>query len=153
MNTHSETPNMQPTHVVTCFLRRDDQQSPRLLLVRRSARVGSYHDRWAGISGFVEPGVLPEEQAYTEIQEETHLQRDQVRMLTRGEVVEYVDETIERHWCVHPFLFEVLAPDSIVTDWEAVEMRWITPDELSTYHTVPMLQEAYESAVSGVKVV
>ena len=143
---------LRDTPVVTSFLRRTDGDGPRILIVRRSQRVGSYNARWGGISGFVEKDVTPDEQAYTEIREETGLQRDQVRMLRRGPVVEYVDPSIGRHWYVHPFLFEVLAPDAVHTDWEAEAMRWISPADLKNYETVPKLQEAYESAVNGEEV-
>lgn len=141
--------NLRPTHVVTCFLRRNDGEQPRILIVQRSSRVGSYHGHWAGISGFVEPGVTPEEQAFTEIREETSLQRDQVRMLKRGAIVEHEDAELNRHFYVHPFLFEVLVPEAVKTDWEAVAMRWIPPDTLSQYETVPKLLEAYQSAING----
>ncbi len=144
--------SLRDTPVVTGFLMRTDGNDPRILIVRRSQRVGSYNARWGGISGFVEKDVTPDEQAYTEIREETGLQRDQVRMLKRGPVVEYVDPSIGRHWYVHPFLFEVFAPDAVHTDWEAEEMRWISPEELKNYETVPKLQEAYESAVHGEEV-
>ncbi len=140
----------RPTPVVTNFLLRTDGPAPRLLLVRRSGRVGSYNARWAGISGFIEQGVSPEEQAYTEIREETGLQPPQVRLLKRGEVVEYIDEELSRRWLVHPFLAEALAPEAIKLDWEAVEMRWIAPTELSSYETVPRLHEALLSAEQGV---
>lgn len=143
---------MSLTPVVSCFLMRFDQNEPLLLIVQRSQRVGSYHGRWAAISGFVEEGVTPEEQAYTEIREETKLQRDQVRLLRRGAVVEYEDASIGRHWVIHPFLFEVLTPDAIHTDWEAQQMRWIHPSELQNYETVPLLAEAHASAVNGEKV-
>src|SRR3954451_20170086 len=143
---------LRPTHVVTSFLMRTDMTEPRLLIVQRSQRVGSYHGQWAGISGFVEPGITPDEQAYTEIREETALQRDQVRMLRRGMVVEHLDPALGRHFYIHPFLFEVLTPDAIHTDWEANEMRWIAPGELKNYETVPKLPEVYDSAVNGEKV-
>jgi ADP-ribose pyrophosphatase YjhB (NUDIX family) len=120
-----------------------------MLLVRRSQKVGSYHGHWAGVSGFVEPNVTPDEQAYTEIREETSLQRDQVRMLRRGAVVEHSDAELGRHFYIHPFLFEVLTPELIQIDWEATEMRWIVPSELSSFETVPKLQEVYESALCG----
>ncbi len=139
----------QATHVVTCFLLRTDLATPHILLVRRSERVGSYHAHWAGISGFIEAGVTPEEQAFTEILEETGLGDDLVRLLKRGAIVEHIDEEIGRHFYVHPFLFEVAAPELIKTDWEATEMRWIEPEELSQFTTVPKLREAYVSAVSG----
>jgi 8-oxo-dGTP diphosphatase len=141
--------SIRKTPVVTCFLTRSDSGETRLLLVRRSQRVGSYNERWAGISGFIEVGVTPDEQAFTEIREETSLQREQVRMLRRGAVIEHVDAALNRHWLIHPYLFEVLTPDSIQTDWEASEMRWIAPGELSAYETVPKLAEAYESALHG----
>jgi ADP-ribose pyrophosphatase YjhB (NUDIX family) len=145
-------PPLRPTHVVTCFLRRNDKRDVLILIVRRSERVGSYHRHWAGISGFVEPNVTPDEQAYTEIREETGLQRDQVRMIRRGTIVEHIDEELGRHFYIHPFLFDVLMPDAIQTDWEATEMRWIIPTQLRDYETVPKLWEVYESATNGEKV-
>jgi 8-oxo-dGTP diphosphatase len=138
-----------PTHVVTCILLRTDYTTPQMLLVQRSQRVGTYHAHWAGISGFVEQNVMPEEQAFTEIREETTLQRDQVRLLRRGSIVEVADPSAGRHFYVHPFLFEVLTPDKIKTDWEAVGMRWINPADLDNYETVPRLKDVYESAIHG----
>jgi ADP-ribose pyrophosphatase YjhB (NUDIX family) len=111
--------------------------------------VGSYRARWAGISGFLEEGVSPEEQAYTEIFEETGLRRQQVRLLKRGKVVEHLDEDLGRRWLVHPFLVEVLAPEAITLDWEAQDIRWIAPAELASYETVPQLHEAFLSAEQG----
>jgi 8-oxo-dGTP diphosphatase len=146
--TGSQQP-LRQTHVVSCFLLRTDMDQPRILIVRRSQRVGSYNARWAGISGFLETGVTPDEQAYTEIREETGLQGKQVRMLKRGVVIEHEDTSIGRHWYIHPFLFEVLAPDAITLDWEATEMRWIAPSEIQDYETVPKLEEAYRSATDG----
>jgi ADP-ribose pyrophosphatase YjhB (NUDIX family) len=101
------------------------------------------------VSGFVEPNVTPDEQAYTEIREEAGLQRDQVRMLRRGVVVEHSDAELGRRFSIHPFLFEVLTPESIRIDWEATEMRWIAPSELPRFETVPKLQEVYQSALCG----
>ena len=143
------TKTLKDTHVVTCIIFRKDETKERILLVQRSRNVGSYHEQWAGISGFLEAGVTPDEQAYTEIREETSLQRDQVRMLKRGKVVEHIDEALGRHFFIHPFLFEALAPEHVQTDWEGVAMRWIDPEDLAAYPTVPKLQEVYESAVSG----
>lgn len=145
--------NLRPTHVVTCFLRRVDGERPQILIVQRSGRVGSYHGRWAGVSGFVEAGVTPDEQAFTEIREETGLRGEQVRMLRRGAVVEHRDAALGRHFYIHPFLFAALEPEAIVTDWEAAAMRWIEPAELGSYETAPKLLEVYESAAHGEEVV
>lgn len=148
-NQEKVSSTLRPTPVVTCFLLHQEGNTTRLLLVRRSSRVGSYNDRWAGISGFIEKGVSPEQQAYTEISEETGLSRKQARLLKRGEVVEYLDQALNRHWLVHPFLVEVLDVTAIRLDWEAREMRWIEPTELANYETVPQLQEAFLSASQG----
>ena len=144
---------LRQTHVVSCFLLRTDMDRPRILIVRRSQRVGSYNARWAGISGFLETGVTPDEQAYTEIREETGLQSEQIRMLKRGKVIEYQDASIGRHWYIHPFLFEVLIPDAIALDWEATGMRWIVPSEIQAFETVPKLDEAYKSAAGEEEVI
>ena len=144
---------LRQTHVVSCFLLRTDMDRPRILIVRRSQRVGSYNARWAGISGFLETGVTPDEQAYTEIREETGLQGEQIRMLKRGKVIEYQDASIGRHWYIHPFLFEVLIPDAIALDWEATGMRWIVPSEIQAFETVPKLDEAYKSAAGEEEVI
>jgi 8-oxo-dGTP diphosphatase len=149
MSSSSSSSSLRPTHVVSSFLQRTDEGSTRILIVQRSQRVGSYHAHWAGISGFVEPNVTPDEQAFVEIGEETGLQRAHVQMLRRGTVVEHIDEALGRHFYIHPFLFAVATPDQIHTDWEAVDMRWIEPNELANYETVPKLQEAYNSAVHG----
>src|SRR5437660_10351402 len=113
---------LRPTHVVTSFLMRSDTGEPRILIVQRSQRVGSYHGQWAGISGFVEPGVTPDEQAYTEIREETDLQREQVRMLKRGAVVEHLDPSLNRHFYIHHFFLELLTPEALQRDWKAVDV-------------------------------
>jgi ADP-ribose pyrophosphatase YjhB (NUDIX family) len=143
---------MQHADVVTCFLlRRQPGQiaqgqiahrsgADEILLTRRSQRVGTYRGRWAGVSGFVE--APPEEQAYTELWEETRLSRQQVRLLRRGEPLTFVDSDLQREWTVHPFLFLVPDPASIQMDWESVESRWVAPETLTHYDTVPMLREA-----------
>ncbi len=138
---------MEHADVVTCFLlRRLPGQSnagpgaDEILLTRRSQRVGTYRGRWAGVSGFVE--APPEEQAYTEIWEETHLSRQEVHLLRQGEPLTFVDSDLQREWTVHPFLFLVPDPSKIQMDWESVESRWVAPDTLAQYETVPMLREA-----------
>jgi len=131
---------------------RFDTGEPRILIVQRSQRVGSYHGQWAGVSGFLEPDTTPDEQAYTEIREETSLQREQVRMLRRGTIVEHIDPALGRHFYIHPFLFQVFTASEIHLAGEAPAMPWIAPAELANYETVPKLLEVYESAVNGEEV-
>lgn len=131
-----------PTHVVTCFLVRQDRGRDEVLLVRRSERVRTYRGHWAGISGYVEPGIAPEAQAYTEIGEEAGLAGDDIALLRRGAALPVADAAQGLSWVVHPFLFRVARPDRVRTDWEAREASWVAPDEIASYPTVPGLAEA-----------
>lgn len=131
-----------PTHVVTCFLLRQDEGGDRVLLARRSDRVRTYRGAWGAISGYVEPGVSPLEQAYQEIGEETGLARADVTLLREGEPLPFRDETIAQDWVVHPFLFQALRPDAVQHDWEAHAFAWTPPAAVPGLATVPKLAEA-----------
>lgn len=132
----------EPTHVVTAFLLRRDRGRDEILLVQRSQRVRTYRGAWGGVSGYVEPGVTPLEQAYTELSEEASLPREAVRLLREGQPLPVRDEVNGLSWVVHPFLFALAEPERLRTDWEAVAHRWVTPDALAALSTVPMLAEA-----------
>ncbi len=140
--TTNQAPDGEPTHVVTAFLLRRDRGKDEILLVRRSQRVRTYRGAWAGVSGYLEPGVTPLEQAYTELREEVALPADAVRLLREGEPLAVHDAAQALSWVVHPFLFALAEPERIRTDWEATEHRWAPPAELAQAPTVPMLAEA-----------
>jgi 8-oxo-dGTP diphosphatase len=147
---------MRDVHVVTCFLLRRGAEAAstgsgqaQVLVLRRSARVGTYRGRWAGVSGYVEEGVTPLEQAYREMGEEVGLGREAVRLLAEGEPLVVVDEGIETRWTVHAFLFELLQPNAVRLDWEHTEMRWVKPEEVSALETVPGLAEALSRVYEG----
>jgi 8-oxo-dGTP diphosphatase len=131
---------MRQAKVVTCFLLRRSGGGDEILLLRRSQQVGTYRGRWAGVSGYIEE-TDPLTQAYTEIEQETGLAREDVQLLRTGEPLEVLDAEADRRWIVHPFLFEVREPARVRTDWEHSETRWIRPKEVSHYETVPQLAE------------
>lgn len=136
---HWLRPEAPRTEVVTCFLLR---RSPRLqvLLVRRSAQVGTYQGRWAGISGYAEG--RPATQCYQELEEELGLRREHVRLICRGLPLPVDDVSSGRRWLVHPFLFALAADAALRLDWEHTEARWVGIDELATYDAVPGLADA-----------
>ena len=132
---------MREANVVTCFLLRRSGGSDEILLLRRSQEVGTYRGRWAGVSGYIEEAD-PLSQAYTEVEEETGLTREDVQLLCTGDPLEVVDAEADRRWIVHPFLFAVAHPDKIRADWEHVETRWVRPQDVPNYETVPQLDDA-----------
>ena len=135
---------MEMTDVVTAFIVRPADHGVRVLVLRRSDKVGSYHGKWAGVSGHFE-SAGPLDQALTEIEEEVGLPPDTVRLLASTPPVEIADEDIGRIWRVHSFLFETTAPDSVRLDWEHTELRWVEPQALHRLDTVPGLAPALDA--------
>lgn len=134
---------LEPTPVVTAFLRHQG----RILLVRRSRRVGSYQGRWSAVSGYLED-ASPLQQAYREIREETGLSEDEVHLVSAGEVIAIPAPELGKLWQVHPFLFDVDDDRQVRLDWENVEYRWIEASEIADYSTVPKLAEALHACIS-----
>ena len=122
-------------HVVTCFLK----FGVKILLLRRSDLVGSFRGRWAGVSGYMETSA--DEQALIEIEEETSLCQQDLKLFKRGKPLEVNDDEAGVKWVVHPFLFQIKEPGKIKIDWEHKEIRWIDPEDINNYETVPMLGE------------
>ena len=127
-----ELPDVQATPVVSVVLR----NRARILIVRRSEDVGSFRGRWSAVSGYLEGREDPKHRATQEVREETGL-----RGLTfRATGAPILARDNARMYVVHPFLFD--APNRQVRlDWENVEHRWIRPEELDRFDTVPRLSE------------
>lgn len=132
---------LEEKHVVTCFLEHDRH----ILILRRSRKVGTYKRSWAGVSGYIE--TEPLDQAYTEIREETGLFKSTVKLIKQGQPLEIIDRELNRKWVVHPFLFHVTDPERLKIDWEHTECKWINPNDLSRYQTVPGLKQALDSVL------
>jgi len=131
---------MDERHVVTCFL----EHNGKVMILRRSERVGTYRGKWAGVSGYIEEGTSPSQQAWTEINEEAGLGADDVELVRKGQPLEVVDAELGRKWIVHPFRFRVLKPEKTKIDWEHTEARWTAPEDIGRHHTVPRLLEAWQ---------
>jgi len=134
---------LQEKRVVTCFLESDSE----ILILHRSEQVGSYQRRWAGVSGYIE--TTADEQALTEIAEETCLSQEDLKLIRRGKPLPIEDKKLRVKWVVHPYLFHIKDRGKIKIDWEHKETRWIKPGDIDSYQTVPMLKETlarvYES--------
>jgi 8-oxo-dGTP pyrophosphatase MutT (NUDIX family) len=126
--------------VVTCFLESDGE----VLILRRSRQVGSYQGKWAGVSGYIE--TTADEQALVEIEEETGLSQENLKLINKGEPLSIEDERIGIKWVVHPYLFHIEDRGKIKIDWEHKETRWIKPEAIGNYQTVPKLKETLAQA-------
>lgn len=127
-----DLPDITAKPVVSAFLR----NRGRFLVVRRSAKVGSFRGKWSAISGYIERGEDPRDRAAQEILEETKMKgvrfrRDAEPLITRDGATAFV---------VHPFLFD--APTRKVTlDWENLAYRWVAPADMDRLATVPRLKD------------
>jgi 8-oxo-dGTP pyrophosphatase MutT (NUDIX family) len=138
-----ELPDVKAVPVVSVVLR----NRGRILIVRRSDSVGTFRGRWSAISGYLEGREPPRSRAVREVREETGLRRIVFRAAAPP-IFARADATV---FVVHPFLFE--APSRKVRlDWENVEHRWIRPEELDQFESVPRLKDVVQ-AVIGPKAV
>jgi len=129
--------------VVTSFLKKGDM----IAIFRRSGKVSTYRGKWAGISGSVESDESPEEAALREIEEEVGIGRERLSLIKSGKPLYVRDgKTV---WKVYPFLWELKGCDEINIDWEHSEYRWIKPEALKNYDTVPKLYETLRRVWSG----
>ncbi len=131
-----------PVHVVTCFLRRGD----RILVLKRSMGVRTNKGKWAGVSGYVEPGEKPRETAYKEMEEEISARPEQVRLVREAPPLTFEDAEHDTTWVVHPFLFDDLGVD-VVLDWEHTQLAWIEPSQMASLDTVVSLRRTLDAAL------
>ncbi|PSP57409.1 initiation factor 2B [Halobacteriales archaeon QS_1_67_19] len=134
---------MKETHVVTCFLRNRGE----VLLLKRSAAVGSYSDLWGGVAGHAEGD--PDDAAREEIAEETGL-LDACEFVRSGESFPVADADLGTRWVVHPYLFDCERRNA-ETDWETTAAEWVHPTEILGRETVPELWTSYRRVAPTVE--
>ncbi len=134
---------LEERRVVTCFLESDGE----ILILQRSGQVGTYRGRWAGVSGYIE--TTPDEQALVEIEEETGLCGEDLKLIKKGEPLPIKDEKLRVKWVVHSYLFHINDRSKIKIDWEHKEIKWISPKDIDNYQTVPKLKETLARVYQG----
>jgi 8-oxo-dGTP pyrophosphatase MutT (NUDIX family) len=125
--------------VVTCIL----EHEGKILLFKRSNLVGTYRGLWGGVAGYVEKLEDPYDTAIKEIRQETSISLDALKLVRKGEPIEFSDTYDGRKydWIVHPFLFHIRSKEIVRIDWEHEEYRWVTLSELKKFDMVPGLDE------------
>ena len=132
-----ELEGVREVPVVTAFLQRPDG---RVLLLQRSARVGSFQGRWAAVSGYLEDPT-PLAQAIREVREETGVPEAGLDLVGTGRPV--LSRDGDRVFVVHPFRFRV-GSVKVQLDWEHTACEWVDPEEIERRPTVPKLATAWQ---------
>ena len=96
---------------------------------------------WAGVSGIIEKNETPLERAKIEIFEEVGIKESEINLLKSADLMRIDSPQYKNHeWEIFPFLFETKNSE-IKLNWENSEFKWITPDEISKFETVPSLEK------------
>mgnify|MGYP001411568426 CR=1 FL=1 len=128
---------MHRTKIVTSFLK----NSEKILLLKRSEKVKSMKNLWAGISGIIEENEEPFKRAKIEIFEEVGIDESKLTLIKEGEKLTIESPQYANHqWEVFPFLF-FSDSNKINLNWENSESKWIDVKELNNYSTVPSLDK------------
>ena len=128
---------MHKTKIVTTFL----TNSGKILLLRRSQKVKTMKNLWAGISGIIETDEKPFNRAIIEIFEEVGMKKSEVKLLKEGDVIMIESPQYENHqWEVYPFLFSCNHKE-IKLNWENSDAQWIDVEAINDFTTVPSLEK------------
>jgi 8-oxo-dGTP pyrophosphatase MutT (NUDIX family) len=129
--------NLRFTNIVTSFIKNDN----KILILKRSDKVKSMKCLWAGVSGIIENNEMPLVRAKIEIFEEVGIQEEQIELLKAIQQMKILSPQYKDHeWNIFPFLFKVKNPE-IKLNWENSEFKWIEPNEIKNYETVPELEK------------
>jgi len=126
------------TNFVRSFINNDD----RILILKRSDKVKSMKCLWAGVSGIIEKNdTTPLARAKTEILEETGIDEEEIELLKANERIKIESAQYKNlEWNIFPFLFST-KNSKIRLNWENSEFKWIEPNEIKNYETVPELEK------------
>ena len=129
---------MFSTNIVTSFIKNND----KVLILKRSDKVKSMKCLWAGVSGIIEKNdTTPLARAKTEIFEETGINESEIELLKANEQIKIEAIQYKNHeWNIFPFLFRTKNSE-IKLNWENSEFKWIKPNEVKNYETVPELEK------------
>ena len=129
---------MFSTNIVTSFIKNND----KVLILKRSDKVKSMKCLWAGVSGIIEKNdITPLDRAKTEILEETGIGEEEIKLLKANEQIKIEAAQYKNHeWNIFPFLFSTTNSE-IKLNWENSEFKWIEPNNIKNYETVPELEK------------
>ena len=127
---------MRERHSVTSFIMSENE----ILILLRSDIVRNYKSMWEGISGCIDENHTADEQALVEIQQETGLSNEDIKLLRKGRPQVFNDNILRVKKVIQPYLFLVTDRTKIKIDWEHKSLRWIKPEDIDNYETVPNLK-------------
>lgn len=111
----------------------------KILLLKRSNKVGTYKNKWNTITGYIDEKKPLYSKIKDEIKEELGVDIENISSYKIFNHFEFEDKEINKKWIVIPAKIKLNKLPRIKLDWEHTEFRWIYPDELTNYDIVPKL--------------
>lgn len=129
--------------VIIVFIKDKD----KILLLKRSNKVRTYQGRWNTVAGYLDELKSIRGKILQEIQEETGISENNISSIHIGKLHKFKDKEINKIWLVYSVLVELKNRPNIKLDWEHTEHKWIKPEELENFDTVPKLDKSLENAL------
>lgn len=126
--------------VITVFVEYEN----KLLLLKRSNKVGTYKGKWGTVAGYLDEIKPVEEKVREELEEEIGV--TDIESIKFGEFYKVEDYDIKRTWFVQPVLVKLKSSD-IKLDWEHTEFKWINKEEMKDYDLVFGLLKTLEKVI------
>jgi 8-oxo-dGTP pyrophosphatase MutT (NUDIX family) len=128
---------MRSTKIVTSFVTSQE----KLLILKRSDKVKSMRGLWGAVSGIIEGNEDPLHRAKIEIYEEIGAKPESIQLIKAGSDMTVSSPQYPDHqWHIFPFLFK-METTKVSLNWENSSYKWISPNEINQYQTVPNLDE------------
>ena len=130
--------NSDKVAVLTCFVKFKD----KILLLKRSKKVGVYKLKWNTIAGYIDELKSIRKKVLEELKEEIGVLQKDIQEIKIKESYEFFDSDIKKAWIIYPAIVELKKKPKIRLDWEHTEFKWIFSEEIMKYDIVPKLDES-----------
>ncbi|MBI3638671.1 NUDIX domain-containing protein [Candidatus Wolfebacteria bacterium] len=127
--------------VINCVVKYKD----KILVVERSKKLNFYPEYWNGISGFLDDKRNLRRKVEDELREELGLKKKDIKSIKLGEIFHQDEPKYKKTWIVHPVLVEIKTDKiKIKLDWEAINYKWIRPNEVKKLKLLPGFDKVLE---------
>lgn len=111
----------------------------KILILNRSLSTKTMQSKWAGVSGYTEPGEDLLSRALLEINEETKIEKHELILYNILDQIS-VNIRTDTNFIIQPFYF-ISTTQNVILNWEHTSYRWISAIEIDKFEFVPRFDE------------